>query len=94
MEWNEEKRRATLSARGVDFADVERFEWETAFTREDTRGDYGECRFVSDGLIDGRLHVLVFTPRDDTLRIISLRKANARERRRYEQAQKLHRRER
>lgn len=47
------------------------------------RYDYGEDRFQALGLIDGRLHMLVFTIRGGTLRAISLRKANPREVRRY-----------
>jgi uncharacterized protein len=50
----------------------------------DTRPDYGEPRFIALGLIGNRPHVMVFTPRGDMVRIISLRKANAREITRYE----------
>ena len=56
----------------------------TALVIADERTDYGEARYHVMGLIDGRLHVLAFTMRSDVLRAISLRKANARERIRYE----------
>jgi uncharacterized DUF497 family protein len=36
------------------------------------------------GLIENRLHALVFTPREGAVRVISLRKANRREVLRYE----------
>ena len=89
-EWDEAKRRANLAKHGVDFADLVRLEWSPADLREDTRNDYGERRFVVDGYIDGRQHVLAFVWRNGRVRAISLRKANARERKRYEQAKKLH----
>ena len=50
-----------------------------ALTIEDDRKDYGEDRFITIGFLDGRMVVLVWTPRNDTLRIISMRKANERE---------------
>jgi hypothetical protein len=53
---------------------------------EDRRRDYGEKRFVALGKIYHRVHVLVFTRCSSKVRIISLRKANAREVRRYEQS--------
>ena len=50
---------------------------------EDTRFDYGERRLVCFGPVAGRLHDCVYTLRDDSPRIISVRKANERECRRY-----------
>jgi uncharacterized DUF497 family protein len=81
FEWDEAKRRHALALRGVDFAAMERFDWSSAVIRPDRRQDYGEVRLRAMGLIDGRLHEAVFTPRGGKVRIISLRKANARERR-------------
>ncbi len=49
----------------------------------DERSDYGERRLVAYGKLEGRLYVLVFTRRPGAVRAISLRKANAREVRRY-----------
>lgn len=51
---------------------------------DDDRRDYGERRQVAFGRIDGRLFVCVFTDRRDVRRIISLRKANSRERQVYD----------
>ena len=53
------------------------------FEIEDDRFDYGEERVITLGLIDGRVYVVIYTPRDDRCQIISARKANARESRRY-----------
>jgi uncharacterized DUF497 family protein len=58
----------------------------TALIVEDIRKLYEEQRFQVLGLIEGRLHMLVFTPRGAKMHVISLRKANSREINRYEQA--------
>lgn len=76
-----------IASRGLSFARVVDFDWSSALVKEDTRRDYGERRFQALGLIDGRLHMLVFTPRTGLIHVISLRKANAREIRRYEETQ-------
>ena len=70
----------------MSFERVADFAWETASIAEDDRKDYPERRFVAVGHLDGRLHVLCFTPSDDGIRVISFRKANGRERKRYEEA--------
>ncbi len=87
LEWDDAKRLRTLHERGLDFADVAFARWDEALTVEDARGDYGERRFVSLVPVDGRLCVVAWCRRDDALRAISLRRANARERRRHEQTQ-------
>ncbi len=48
-------------------------------TVEDDRQDYGEDRFITIGFLDGRMVILVWTPRSRARRIISMRKANERE---------------
>jgi uncharacterized DUF497 family protein len=62
------------------------FDWSSALIVEDMRKDYGEPRYQALGLIEDRLHMLVYTPRTDRIHIISLCKANDREIRRYEEA--------
>ena len=52
-------------------------------TVEDDRQDYGEDRFMTIGFLDATMVVLVWTPRDRAHRIISMRKANERERTLY-----------
>ncbi len=73
--------------RGLSFCLVQDLEWISALIKEDTRKDYGERRFQVLGLIEGRLHAVVFTPRQDKVHVISLRKANNREIKQYEQTQ-------
>lgn len=82
-EWDEVKRTASLEKHGVDFAAMAGFDWETAIVIRDTRKHYGEARLRAAGLIDGRLHMAVFTWRNGNIRMISLRKANAREQRQW-----------
>ncbi len=72
-------------SRGFGFERAEMIDWETAVTLEDTRRDYGERRYITYGMIGERLHVLVWTPRGRKRRVISLRKANRRERSLYEE---------
>lgn len=90
IEWDEAKRKSTLQKRGLDFASVADADWDEALTVEDSRTDYREVRFVSLLPIHGRLCVLAWCMRDRNLRVISLRKANARESRRHEEATRLH----
>lgn len=61
-----------------------RFDWASAVIVSDDREEYGEVRLRVTGLIDGRLHMAVVTPRGERLRLISLRKANNRERKQWE----------
>ena len=78
-EWDADKARANQEKHGVSFDDVHRFDWESAIEAEDVRYDYGELRMQALGLIDNRLHVLVYTMRGMNVRVISLRKANRRD---------------
>ena len=69
--------------RGIDFAIVVDFEWDSALILQDLRQDYLEDRFQALGFIVEHLHMLVFTPREGLIHVISLRRANQRERNRY-----------
>jgi len=69
------------SAVRVRVADLD---WETAVIAEDTRRDYGEPRLLVMARVDGRLHAAVVTPRGEDLHVISFRKANRREVKRYD----------
>jgi len=78
------KNARNIAERGLSFELALAFEWESAIVWPDTRHDYGEARFIALGRIGGRVHSLVFTHRSNTIHVISLRKANRREVRRYE----------
>jgi uncharacterized DUF497 family protein len=79
------KRNKTLSERGLDFARADEVFAGVHFTGEDTREDYAESRYITIGKLDGRMVVMVWTPRGEARRIISMRKANEREQARYAQ---------
>ncbi|GAB1368700.1 BrnT family toxin [Azonexus hydrophilus] len=72
-----------VAKHGVWFHEAEGFEWETAVVRVDDRRPYGETRFEATGYVGFRLYVMIFCLRDTVVRIISLRKANSREVKRY-----------
>jgi len=78
------KNQQNIDKRGISFNVANYFEWGGALVVEDTRKDYGEPRYSAIGFIDDRLHVLVFTLRNEAIRVISLRKANNREIKRYD----------
>jgi uncharacterized DUF497 family protein len=77
------KNARNIDVHGITFDRVIDFDWSLAFQLEDTRRNYGERRFRAFGPIEGRMHLLVYTPRGASLHVISLRKANKREVRRY-----------
>jgi hypothetical protein len=70
-----------IRERGLPFAEVAMLDWEGAIVRRDTRKDYGEDRYqaLADGR-DGKPYVVVFTMREETMWIISFRRAHAKER--------------
>jgi uncharacterized DUF497 family protein len=71
--------------RGLPFSLVKQLDWSDAVIEEDDRKDYGERRYRVLGFIGDRLHAIVFTPRAGKVHVISLRKANNREVKQYEQ---------
>ena len=77
------KSKRNEAERGLPFGLADEFDWSTALILEDTRKNYGERRYQAVGMIGEAVHMLVFTPRDDALHVISLRRANQRERTRY-----------
>ena len=83
IEFDAAKRIDTLQARGSDRAQAGEVFAGATLTVEDDRRDYGEDRFITIGFLDGAMVVLVWTPRGGAHRIISMRKANERERTLY-----------
>ena len=79
------KRAATLAERGLDFAEASKVFAGPTFTFADLRFDYPEERFVTIGLLDNRMVQVVWTPASNGRRIISMRKTNDRESRRFGQ---------
>jgi uncharacterized protein len=80
----------SIRERGLSFDRAGDFDFPTAIRSIDTRRDYGETRHVALGYLDMRLHVLCFVETATGIRVISFRRANAKESRRYENAQTAH----
>lgn len=86
FEWDEKKNKANYEKHGISFDEAgEIFTGEEPFlTFPDTRKDYGESRYISIGVLSkNALLVVAHTHREGRIRIISARKANKRERRKY-----------
>jgi uncharacterized DUF497 family protein len=83
FEWDERKRQTNLRRHGLDFNDVEFvFENETSALVDD-RFDYGETRWVSFGMLNDLVVAVVYTQSDETMRVISFRRATKNEEKEY-----------
>ena len=81
--YDQAKNSRNIVERGLSFDVVPDLEWNEALIIEDCRQDYGERRFRVFGPIGERLYAVVVTFRGDAVQVISFRKANAREVKRY-----------
>jgi uncharacterized protein len=70
---------ANFDKHGISLAEAKLLEWDTLWTMPDTRHHYGENRQIGYAYIGLRLYCVINTDRDESRRIISLRKANNRE---------------
>ncbi len=67
------------SKHGLSLSEAAKLEWDDALIWQDTRRDYGEARMIALCAIGERLYCVVYVDREDARRIISLRKANNKE---------------
>lgn len=88
IEFDKIKNELNIEMRGISFELAEEFDFSTASYEIDDRKNYREIRMRALGFIGDRLYSLVFTERGEKTRIISLRKANLRERKKYEKESK------
>jgi uncharacterized DUF497 family protein len=88
LEYDETKSARNERERGIGFDRFSSMDLTVSVASDDDRRDYGETRTRLVGPIDGHLHVAIITRREDRLRVISLRRANDREERAYEEARK------
>ena len=85
FEWDDRKAAQNIAKHGLPFDYAARvFLDPRRLDSEDTRRDYGEERRLTLGKIEGRLFAVAYTPRATVIRLISARKANERELRKYE----------
>jgi len=83
FEWDEQKNQFNIRKHGLDFADALAVFAGVTFTFEDDRFDYEEQRFITLGMLAGKVIVIAHTERDDKVRIISMRKATKYEQKLY-----------
>jgi uncharacterized protein len=83
IDYDPDKRAATLLHRGLDMADAAVVFVGPTLTFPDLRQAYGEERMVTYGLLESRMVVIAWTQRGNNKRVISMRKANEREQARY-----------
>ena len=88
--WDEAKRRRNLALHGLDFASAEALWDEFTVTREDLRQAYGERRWVTFGVLDSEVVVLVHTERSGKMHVLSLRRAERHEARYYIEVAQRH----
>jgi uncharacterized protein len=74
-----QKDRLNHQKHGLSLSLARELEWETLLSIQDLRYDYGEQRMIGYAIFGNRLYCVVYVDRDDTRRVISLRKANQRE---------------
>ena len=79
FEWDEAKRQSNIRKHGIDFIGTEEVFQGKTVTILDERLDYGEERFITLGLLKGRVVVIAHTETDEVIRIISVRKATKNE---------------
>lgn len=84
IEFDPAKSEKNAKERGLSFSLMKEFDWDSAVFSEDARFAYDETRYIALGFIGDRLHAVCFTGILGGVRIISFRKANQREIRRYE----------
>lgn len=84
VEFDPLKNAKNIQERNLPFELVNELDWASSVTYEDIRKDYPERRFITLAELDGRLHVVCYALITDGIRVISFRKANKRERKRYE----------
>jgi uncharacterized DUF497 family protein len=85
--WDEPKRKANIATHGLDLADAELFDWETAIVLRGHSGAGGRRRFRAIGRLGNDVVTLVFSPLGtEAVSVISLRPASRAERMRYDRA--------
>ena len=81
--WDETKRRSNLVKHRLDFVDAPVVFAGITLTFEDDRFNYGEQRFITLGMLKGAIVVIAHTEQNETIRIISMRKATKYEQKLY-----------
>ena len=83
FEWDERKNRSNIQDHGISFKHAAQMFNGRVVEWEDDRWDYGETRMIGIGKVEGRFLRVTFTRREHRIRIISAKKADSHERRKY-----------
>ena len=83
IEWDLQKALTNLKKHDLCFDDAVHVLNSPTVSFEDTRSEYNEVRYITLGQLEGRVVIVVHTPRNGRTRIISMRKANEREKKIY-----------
>jgi uncharacterized protein len=82
FEWDEEKSKSNLKKHGIDFKTARKIWFDE--NRIEIEAPYPtERRWVVIGAIEDKVWTAIFTLRDDAIRIISVRRSRAKEKRIY-----------
>ena len=83
FEWDSDKNKTNITKHGIDFHFAKEIFSGIWLSKPDNRRDYGETRFIALGLLEEFVLLAVYTLRGQKIRIISVRRANAEERKIY-----------
>ena len=87
IEYDPAKNERNIRERGLSFDRAADFDFATAVFNTEIR--QGEVRRIAVGYLDKRLHLLCYIPKPDGIRVISFRKTNKREAKRYGKPQTI-----
>lgn len=85
FEWNEAKRLNVYEKHGVDILHAALIFENQILTKPDTRRDYGEDRYISLGMVDDEVFIVVHTERDGVTRLITAWKGGSNDKKTYEE---------
>ncbi|MBW4539806.1 MAG: BrnT family toxin [Myxacorys chilensis ATA2-1-KO14] len=86
FEWDEAKNLENVRKHEIDFADIPEMFEGSMLVELDDRFDYSEDRWIGIGFLGNGIAIVVWTERQgDVIRVISARRANRHERKRFEQ---------
>ncbi|MEH8044248.1 BrnT family toxin [Gallibacterium anatis] len=84
IEFDAVKNQQNIQSRQLCFQQAAELDWQQALIWQDDRFEYGEIRYSALALSGNRLHFICFKFIPNGIRVISFRKANKREIKKYE----------
>jgi len=88
FEWDEAKAAANIRKHKISFQEARRvFDDLFVLIEQDLNEDFGEDRYIATGIVEGLLLTVIYTERGVRIRIISARKADNNEQRKYYRSQ-------